>query len=334
MDSKNYLQTYLIKTLPRLIFLQNQQNNNKQQHIYNLIRIRRYLLHTIMIFSFQYLTTFNLSFSYLPLPFYPPIGIVFISFYLLGSNATLGLLLGSFLAYLLKGLPVISIFFYLIADVGCGCLGAVICQNIFSSDIRPFSNRQETYKFIKMNALITCTLSSLARMVALIPTLLENKVKFNFIFFTYVDLWLGDLNSILILSSFLLSWVYVPFSREKILTTHLRKSVKILFIITLVALIGFSLALIKKYQLIYFYIIAMLLSLYISYFYGYLIATGLLFIIASLYLAYFIVHQYQFLIYLGIVLYTLVPAFLLLFTLCALYAGHFKLRNKSNKKNT
>ena len=64
---------------------------------------------------------------------YPPTGIAFIMFYLLGSNAFPGIVLGGFCGYILKGMPIVSTMLYLTADMGCGYLGALLCQNIFST---------------------------------------------------------------------------------------------------------------------------------------------------------------------------------------------------------
>jgi len=245
---------------------------------------------------------------------YPPMGIAFVMFYLFGMNAFPGIMLGGFCGYLLKGMPIISTFLYLTADVGCGYLGALLCQNIFSTDIRMLLNFRERIKFIKMNAFITCLFSSLIRTFSFIWIYKDGK-DISTIFFTYINLWLADLNAVLILSSFLLSWVYVPFSREKILKKSINKVETLLFIILIVFLILFM----KNDWAIYLMIIVMLLSIYLSAIYGYLVGTALLFIIASLYLGYFMGIQYRHFLYFDIRLYIVVPLILLLYTGCQVW---------------
>lgn len=315
-------QSYLMTKLPALI----SERNNHYLRSYNLTRIKRYLFHTLVIFIFQYQAIINLPISSPALPFFPPMGIAFVAFYLLGSNALLGLIVAGFLAYSLKGLSAASILLYLIADVGCGSLGAILSQFIFSSDIKPFAKGREVIKFIQTNFFITCFLSSIFRFIALILHMKANldassDINLKVLCYNFLDLWLSDFNAVLILSGFLFSWVTVPFSREKISTKTIKKFPFILFIIGIVI----SLLLIKNLEMIYLYLLAMCLSGYMAYLYGYLIAMALLFIMSNLYLIYFIVQQQQFLMYFGLGLYTLVPVALLLYILCMLYLGHLRL---------
>ncbi len=310
MDYKSYL----INEIPNLI---QENKNDKYLHSYNLIRIKRFLIQTTMIFIFQFMIIINLIFSYPPLPMYPPIGISFVMFYLFGNNAIFGLLLGGFGGYLLKGLAIETTVLYLIADLGCGYLGSVLCQNVFSSDIKPFLNLQNGFKFFRINALITCLISSLIRISAAIS------INLNITFYDYINLWLSDLNAILILSSFLLSWSYIPFSREKISDQTITK----IPTITLGAFIMLSVFFMKKIELGYLIIAAMIIATYASKIYGYLIATLLLFIISTIFLSYFIAVKQQYVQNFGLELYTLIPATLLVFVICILYAGYCHHRN-------
>ena len=146
---------------------------------------------------------------------------------------------------------------------------------------------------------------------------------FNITFYDYINLWLSDLNAILILSSFLLSWSYIPFSREKISDQTITK----IPTITLGAFIMLSVFFMKKIELGYLIIAAMIIATYASKIYGYLIATLLLFIISTIFLSYFIAVKQQYVQNFGLELYTLIPATLLVFVICILYAGYCHHRN-------
>jgi len=284
---------------------------------YQWIKIKNLLIQTMIIFIFQYLTTVNLPFSYPGLAMYPPMGIAFVMFYLLGKNAFPGIILGGFCGYLLKGMPMVSTLLYLMADIGCGYLGARLCQNIFSTDIRILLNLREGIQFFKTNALITCLFSGFTRTFSFILSCKESQ-DIGTVFFTYINLWFADLNAILILFSFLLSWVYVPFSRERIS----KKSIHKIEIFLLIALVVFLMLFMKNDGTIYVMIVSMLLSLYWSQAYGHLVATALLFIIANLYLGYFMGIQYRHSLYFDIQFYIFSPIILLLWTLCILYMGY------------
>ena len=95
----------------------------------------------------------SLTCRFLPLVYLciPPMGISFMMFYLLGKNAFMGIFLSSFCGYVVKGMPMLSIILYLIADIGCGWWGAMLCQNTFSVDLRIFLNLREVITFVKIN---------------------------------------------------------------------------------------------------------------------------------------------------------------------------------------
>lgn len=294
---------------------------------YQWITIKNLFVQTTIIFIFQYLTTVNLPFSYPGLAMYPPMGIAFVMFYLLGKNAFPGIILGGFCGYLLKGMPIVSTLLYLTADIGCGYLGARLCQNTFSTDIRILLNLREGIQFFKTNALITCSFSGFIRTFSFILNYKESQ-DIGSVFFTYINLWLADLNAILILSGFLLSWVYVPFSRERISKKTIHK-IEIFSWVTWVVLLMLFM---KSDWMIYWMITGMLLSLYWSQTYGNLVATALLFIMANLYLAYFMGFQYRHFLYLDIQFYIFVPIILLLWVLCILYIGHCTLEAENGRK--
>lgn len=306
MDNKAYLE----KTLPKWVDI---PKHNLHLLHYNWIRTKRFLVQSLMIFIFQYLTIIYLPITSPALPMYPPVAIAFVTFYLLGNSSLWGLLLGGLLGYFLKGLSPISMLLYLLADIGAGYLGARLCQNTFTSDIRPFAKLPDDYQFIILSTFITCLLSSLIRITAVIlshPSLRDPII----LVYHFIDLWMADLNAILIFSVFLLSWVYIPFSREKISVRPLKK-----LVITTLLFIIVSLLLIQKVEMIYLIIMAAILSIYLSHIYGYLIASALLFIISGLYLCYFIINQQEYLRMFGLVLYSLAPGFLLLYSILIIY---------------
>jgi hypothetical protein len=187
---------------------------------YQAIRFKRLFLLTLMIFSMQFLTMIYLPLSNMPLPFYPPMGVAFVLFYLFGMNALWGLFSAGICAYLIHGFTFTLLAAYLLADLGCAYLGVLYSEKIFSSDIRPFENVKESAKFIGMQMLLTCTLSSLLRWP------LDASVDAWFLF------WLADLLAIFVFASFILTWVYIPFYQESF------KQWKSLFV-TAILFVGF-----------------------------------------------------------------------------------------------
>ena len=186
----------------------------KYRQAYYYSSIRRCLLKTLVVFVFQYLIIMRLPFSYPALPWYPPMGLAVVWCYLLGSDAIFGLLLAGLCGYFLSGFSIGSVVLYCLADIACGYWGAFLCQNSFSSDIRIFKDLKEWWNFFIKNACLVCVLSGGLRWLAFWfnqPT----PVAPTIFFYHYIDLWLADLNSILLLSAFLFSWVTIPFSREK-----------------------------------------------------------------------------------------------------------------------
>jgi hypothetical protein len=295
------------------------------RYLYNYywISIKRFLLQSFLIAIFQYIIIMSMTFSAPELPAYPPMGLAFSFFYLLGGSAFWGLLLGGFSAYFLKGLSLSSMFLYLTADIGAGFVGATLCQTILTADVRTFTNLSEFFRFIKVNALMTTVVSSMLRMTAFLLSQQDN-INIKILLFYYIDLWLADLNGILVVSGLLLSWIYVPFSREKIL----QKSMKKIPLAALVACLFLSLFLFKKVIFLYFILAFMLGSIVYLCDYGYLAATALLFINATFYLAYFIGFKSYYVQTYGLQWYTLAPVILLLFMISILVNHHSSQKNK------
>lgn len=275
MDQTIYLNTQVLKFI--------KPTKSPLLSAYQWINIKRFVSQTALIFIFQYTTIMSLPIIYPQLPWYPPIGIAFVIFYLFGCTAFVGLLLAGFFAYILNGLSLISTVLYLSADIIPSFIGALLCQKILSSDINPFAKHKEWLQFIKINALFTCTLSSIFRIILWI-FIQQKTIDLKIFFLNYLSLWLADLNAILLLSGFLLSWINVPLSRVKILKKPLSKWI----VLSYITLMIISLVFIQQPWSIYSILILMLASLYLSRLYGYLIASALTFITATFYLAYFI----------------------------------------------
>lgn len=280
----------------------------KYLYIYNKIRIKRLLIHTSIIFILQFLIIINFRFQDATLPMYPPIGVAFVMFYLFGSNAFLGLLLSEFCGLFLHNFTINTIYVYLFADLGAAWLGAYFSKNIFFLDLDPLIIQNKLLNFIKKMFFICC-LSSLI------------KIK-KLLWLNYINLWVADLNAILIIASFVLSWIYVPFSQYKISHQLIKKSSTII----LIFFIASSILFMKNIGIIYLIIINMITAIYWAYYYGFLIATILSFIISSIYLTYFIKHQ-------DLSLYS--PIVLLVFVICMLYVSLKKQEKLEKfKKNT
>lgn len=306
MNSQFYLETKINELI-------SDQKIKNYWYIYNLKRLKRFSFQTLISFIFQYLTIIYLTFSYPALPMYPPIGVAFVLFYLFGNNSILGLLLGS-LAYLFKGFSTPMIFCYALADIGCGWLGAMLCLKVFSSDLMRVNSFKEWARFIKINMCL-CLVSSLLRITGAVWEV-SGPISFNIVFY-YVDLWLADLNSIVIMFGFFVSWLYLMLSREQ---AGVKKIAKIP-VIAVISFVILAVIFMKKAGLIYLIIFAMLCSVYGSFVYGSFVAAALLYIVSIIYLTYFLAHKQAYLVNLGLPLYTTVPIFLFIYTVVMIYLG-------------
>jgi hypothetical protein len=301
--------------------LQLTSANPKKNYLfsYNMMRFKRFLIKTLVLFFIQYLSISSLNFSYPGVPIYLPIANAFLLFYFLGNTAFLGLLLGGLSAYALKGLPTMMILQNLTADISGGYFGAFLCRNVFSSDVKPFSNAKETIFFLSINAFITCPLSGLIRVITL-KWGYNASSSFDKLLYQLANIEIASLNAILILSYFTFTWYCVPFSREKVSNNSINKFPMVVFALFMVGMI----LLLKHRESIYILIIGMFLFIYAAYYYGCFIGSLLLFIISNLYLVYFIIHQQYYLKHLGPKLYLFVSIFILLYALCLLYISQLK----------
>lgn len=307
MNSQNFLKNELSKYVSPV-------RKKKYLLAWNITRARRFAGQFLIVFICQYIAITQVIFS-LPAPaMYPPMGVAFVMLYLFGGSSIPGLICVGIVAYFLKGFSSIFVLFYLLADVGACFLGVLLCQNSFSTD-NPWSNNlKEWLGFITINFFITSCLSSLIRMI---PFLLTKSTDMTFpvLFYNFIDLWLADLNAILVLFGFSITWLYLAYSRGSILLDEKMEKIPLLAVLACIILSAFFL---KKIEFEYLILMSMLLSIYLSYRHGIIMATALLYFISFLYFAHFMIGKQQFLQNYGIELYTLVPLVLFIYSVAML----------------
>ncbi len=290
---------------------------------YSLIRIKRFSTTNLLAFIFQYLSIISLPVKYAVIPLYPAIGISFVMYFLLGRNVIPGLLVGAIVAYYFKGYALITILLYVFADVGCGVMGAYICQNIFKNDIPRLLNFKTILKFIMLNAVTICLVSAGLRISALLNANVINSSEILNIFITF---WLADLNSIILVFMFLFTWMSVYLSRERI---SIRNFSKIQVILLLVLIAG-SVVFINNILFIALLIPMILISIFLAYWYGIVLGSGLAYATGIIYSAYFMQHFNYYFNLLGANFYfialLLFAATLLLFSLSSRNSPHDNLR--------
>lgn len=287
-----------------LLQMGGMNHTHSYRSLYGRIVAKRLLLQTLMGFIFQYLSIIYLVNTFPSLPMYPSLGLVFVMVYLFGNQSLWGLLLGEIVAYYLKETPPLFIFFNCLADVGCGWLGARLCQSVFSSDVMPLISMKEWVRFFKISALV----SLMGSMVKTAPQLLQYKtITWNF-FLYQVGIGLGFLNGVLVLFWFVVSWLSLLYSREKILFFN-----NMWNILGLVFFIIFCMLAMKQFELIYAIAAGAFISFFMAYYFGAAIASLLLYLVSFFYLAYFMVHQATFFSLLGSGFYFFLPLLLLVF---------------------
>lgn len=288
----------------------NAHKKNNYLRTWNNTRAKRFAGQFIIVFICQYIAIMQVFFSLPSAPMYPPMGVAFVILYLFGGSASIALLCVGCCAYFLKGFSAITIFFYLIADVGVGYFGVWLCQNSFASDNPWSANPGEWFGFITINLCITSLISSVIRMI---PIFLNTTPAMTLasMFYTYITFWLADLNAILVLFGFSITWLYLAYSRGAIVPEG--KVGKIPFLAVLICII-LSALFMNRFQFNYFIAMSMLLSMYLSFKYRIIIATALLYFTSFLYLAHFTVSKQQFLQDYGLEIYTLVPVILFIYS--------------------
>lgn len=296
----------------QLLMLTTVDAKKSFRRAYNFKRIKRFLISTVSVFFLQYLTLIHLSNIYSGLPLYPPIGSALVMIYLLGDSTLLGLFLGSFCAYCVHGFTLPSLFLYISADLGGAYLGARWCQMIFTSDQSIFVARKEWLRFAIYVSLI-CFFSGLLRMLVILVHD-TNHMPVETVGYYFLNLWIADLNAIIVFTGFFLTWISVYLGRERVFRQKSTTLSKICWLLW-----GLScLAFLKKIE---FLLLAILLSLYLSYCFGILIATAVSYALTTLFLICFTFNQASWLHHLGQSMYILIPCSVLSFLFAMLRAA-------------
>src|SRR5436305_351248 len=94
INHQRYLRESIRKYVPK-----QARHNSQYLTQYYVMAAKSLFFKNILIFIFQYLIILNINFTQPALPLYPPIGLAFTLFYVLGPNAFPGLFLGSLFGY-------------------------------------------------------------------------------------------------------------------------------------------------------------------------------------------------------------------------------------------
>lgn len=269
----NYLETQLSNTLFP------QQKNYRCA--YELKRLQRFIVQFLIISLCQFNAIVHSPVSVLAPPMYLPVGVSFIFCYLFGARSLIALCFIGSVTYALKGLPLLVLFAYTSADLMAGFLGAKFCQNTFATDNPWVYSRREWLQFILRN-LAVALLSACLRML---PWLLQSNQHWSWP--RFISLWLADTNAILVLFSFSLIWLYVIYSRGAIFQDNHFKKIPCLaaFLIILIPAL-----LLQSAWFAMAMGLCLLISLYLAFRYGIILATALLYFLSFLYLAHAMGH--------------------------------------------
>ncbi len=304
-DSVLYLTQQLTKLMSASV-------KKSYRRAYNLKRIQRFLITTVGVFLLQFLTMTHLTVTYPALPMYPPIGSAFVMLYLLGNTSLLGLFLGCFCAYCAHGLTLPALFLYISADLGGAYLVVRWCQSVFTSDHSIFVDTKEWLRFV-IYASIGCLLSGALRMIAILLSDMSH-LSLETVGHHVLSLWIADLNAIIVFTGFFLTWISVYLGRERVFRQKITIYHRVWWLVWGLCCVGF----LMKIQCL---LLAIILSLYLSYRFGMLIATAVSYVLTTLFLIYFTFNQAYLLHDLGLLLYTLIPCGVLSFLLAMICIG-------------
>lgn len=283
---------------------------NHYRHAYHLKRLKRLLVQSLIAFFCQFTAILYVSLSLPPPPLYPPLGVAFALIYLFGANVLPALSAASFVAYALKGVPAEGLLAYVSADIVIAYLGVILCQNCFATD-NPWSyKRREWAYFIGINLFMTALMSSLLRLLPWYSSL-EVGLFWQDVF----SLWLASSSAILIIFGFLIIWLYVVYSRGSLFKVSVRTKIPLLM--TLFAVLMPS-VLIKTSWFMSAMGLSMLLSLYLAYRQGIILATALSYLTSLLYFAYAMVNKVSLLQSFGVIGYGQLSLILFLYSVLML----------------
>jgi hypothetical protein len=303
-------QQYLKHILPQYI---EPRDSKTHWFFYQIKKLKRFVWHFLLIFICQFMAIGISSFQGFIPPLYPPMGVAFVTVYLFGSVAAFALLLADIVAYLLQNFSIKAVFFYTAADIIPAFLVTSLTKNTFKTYDFTSNQWRDWLRFILITMGITCLMSASFRLPVYWMPMTES--SFSSVLYAYIMLWLADINAILVLFSFSISWLYVMYSRGlKFKKADLKRWPLWAFLICF----GFALGSLKSLTFGYWIAASMLLSLYLSYQTGTILGTALMYGVSILYFAYFSLHKADFIFHYGIKSYTLIFVVLFIYNISIL----------------
>ncbi len=322
LDRRNYLKS----TLPNYVTV---TSRNKYWLQYQTQSLKRFIIHFIIFFTCQFIAIGCVSFQGIVPPMYPPMGVAFVILYLYGRTAIFALIFADVIAYSLQHFSFLPLTLYLLADIVPAFIVTLIWKSIFKTDDFESNQPQEWLQFILITMLFTCFLSAGIRLLAFYD--LVHNLSFSNILSQFIQLWFADINAVIVLYSFLISWLYIMYSRS--LIRRARQIIKKMSFWLFLLCLGSALTTFHSLAFCYWIFASMQLSLYLTYRAGMTFGTAFMYAISFIYFAYFTLHKADFIFHYGLKLYTLISIVLFTYNisvLCLAIAGR-KLRGKNGK---
>jgi hypothetical protein len=278
-------------------------HSNQDDNIFNyiLLDVKRKFLLNLLAFSVQYTITSYQPTIQIPLPMMLPLGTAFVLFYLFGLIPTLGIVLGGFCAYVVKGFTLPLCCWYLGSDLIAAFIGAYYAHRILVSDVQPFHNITTITKFVVVNAVVTSTLATIIRL-QLKPSSIQH--------FSY--LWLAAINGIFVTSTLFIPLGYQFYQHATKLS---RKSLVALF--AWFIFMSVSITFMQSINLIYLILLFALFSLVLAYFIDAIITNLIVFSVATIFVANFIACYQQYIDIVGMQNYWIIPSVVFMYNLIA-----------------
>lgn len=315
LEEKSERNQYLSTILPKYI-----EPTSVQMHwfYYQAKRLKRFVLHFLLFFICQFIAIGCVSFKGIVPPMYPPMGVAFVILYLFGWMSIFALFFADICAYLLQNFSIESLIFYLVADIVPAIVVTSLWKNMFKTDDFESNQWQVWFRFILITMFFTCLLSACIRLSVFY--FYRPQLSYSAVFYRFIQLWFADINGVIILFSFLISWLYFMYSRSLVLkgTVIIKKTSFWLFLFCL----GFALGSLKSFAFCYWILASMLLSFYLTYQSGMVLGTAFMYGISFLYFAYFTVQREDFIFHYGLKFYTLISIVLFIYNISILCAAN------------
>lgn len=255
-------------------------------------------------------------------------GVAFVILYWFGPSSIAALFCASVIAYLLQGLGLPFVAGYSMADIMPATLAIFLWADMGLSENPNCNQCQEWLRFIFLKAGLVCLLSASLRILPIF--FIAKEPSLEKVFFHGVNLWLADINGVLVLFAFAMNWLYLAYSRSVIVPKkRLQKPTFWLFCISLVLSILFFKSTIFYYGIF----LSMLFSVCLAYQTGIIFGSGLMYGIAFLYYAYFTIHKSQMVFHYGFKFYTLVSILLFIYNISLILSANLgRTRRKYGNK--